>query len=160
MIRVGVISDTHIPKAASDLPQIVYDKFQNVDMILHAGDLVEYSVFEKLLKIAPTHAVSGNMDMDYVRASLPQKDIINAGGFKIGLIHGWGPPNRIQDVIAKEFGKVDVIVFGHSHSSFNEVIKGTLFFNPGSPTDKIFATQNSFGILEINSDIKGSIVRL
>ena len=65
-----------------------------------------------------------------------------------------------MDRLKKEFGKVDVIVFGHTHSSQNEIKNGVLFFNPGSVTDKVFAKENSYGILEINSSIKGRIVKL
>ena len=129
-------------------------------MILHAGDLVELSVLEKLQNMAPTRAVCGNMDMHDVKASLPQKDTITVGGFKIGLIHGYGPPAKVADAVSHEFSRVNVIIFGHSHSPFCEKIKTTLFFNPGSPTDKIFATQNTFGILEIGDDIQARIIRL
>ncbi|UCD55244.1 MAG: metallophosphoesterase family protein [Candidatus Omnitrophota bacterium] len=160
MKRIGVISDTHIPRAALDLPERVYKEFRGADMILHAGDLIEMSVFEKLRKIAPTHAVSGNMDTYEVKEALPQKETINVEGFKIGLMHGYGPPAKIIDTVSKEFNGMDVIVFGHSHSAFCERIKNTLFFNPGSPTDKIFAAYNSFGILEIGKEIKGRIIRL
>ena len=160
MIRIGVLSDTHIPKAAHDLPKSVYKELRNVDMIFHAGDLVEISVLRKLQDIAPTHAVCGNMDMAEVRATLPQKDTITVGGFKIGLIHGYGPPGRITDAVSREFNRVDAIVFGHSHSAISKQIKKTLFFNPGSPTDRIFAAYNSFGILEIGEEITGSIIRL
>jgi uncharacterized protein len=160
MKRIGVLSDTHIPKAASDLPEEVYRQFRNVDMILHAGDLVEISVLEKLESIAPTRAVSGNMDMDEVRGRLPLKDTIAVNGFKIGLIHGYGPPAKIIDIVSGEFTGVDVIIFGHSHTSYNQLVKKTLFFNPGSPTDKIFASYNSFGILEVGDGIVGRIIRL
>ena len=160
MVRIGVISDTHIPKAARDLPERIYAEFRNVDAILHAGDLVVTDVLRKLQNIAPTHAVCGNMDMPDVRGELPEKDIIKMKGFKIGLIHGYGPPSRLVESVAREFKRVDVIVFGHSHSPFSEKIKNTLFFNPGSPTDKIFAAYNSFGILEIGDEITGRIIRL
>ena len=160
MKRIGVISDTHIPKAAQDLPERVYREFRNVDMILHAGDLIEIDVLEKLQKIAPTHAVYGNMDMHEVRAVLPQKDTIEVGPFKIGLIHGYGPPAKLIEAVSQEFSRVDVIVFGHSHHPVNEKVKKTLFFNPGSPTDKIFAAYNSFGILEVGDQIKGRIIKI
>lgn len=160
MKRIGVLSDTHIPKAAQDLPEKVYKELRSVDMIFHAGDLVEISVLEKLQDIAPTHAVCGNMDTQEVRAALPQKDTITVLGFKIGLIHGYGPPGRITEAVRSEFNRVDAIVFGHSHSALSKEIKKTLFFNPGSPTDKIFAVYNSFGILEIGDKITGRIIRL
>ena len=66
MKRIGVLSDTHIPKAAQDLPEKVYKELRNVDMIFHAGDLVEISVLKKLQDIAPTLAVCGNMDTQEV----------------------------------------------------------------------------------------------
>ncbi len=160
MTRIGVLSDTHIPKAAPALPPALLEKFRKVDMILHAGDLTELAVVRELEKLAPVRAVCGNMDTGDAREHLPVKDIIRVGGFKIGLIHGYGAPAKIMDAVSREFKKVDVIIFGHSHSPVNQVIKKTLFFNPGSPTDKIFAAYNSFGILEIGDDIKGSIVRI
>lgn len=161
MTRIGVISDTHIPKAAQDLPERVYREFASADMILHAGDLVEMSLLERLEKIAPTHAVFGNMDMADVKAALPQKDVIKVGGVKIGLIHGYGPATKVAEAVSKEFGRVDIIVFGHSHVALCQKIKNTLFFNPGSPTDRIFAACNSFGILEIGEKgIEGTIIRL
>ena len=160
MIKIGVISDTHIPKTAYEIPREVLDGFKGVDMIFHAGDLVEMDVFDILQKIAPTHAVCGNMDSDLVRATLPVKDVIKVGGFKIGLIHGYGPPLRVPDLVRKEFGKVSAIVFGHTHSALNEKVEDILFFNPGTPTDKIFAPYNSYGILEITDRISGRIVKI
>ncbi|OGW75212.1 MAG: hypothetical protein A2Z72_04005 [Omnitrophica bacterium RBG_13_46_9] len=160
MKRIGVISDTHIPKSALDLPESVYAEFRNVDLILHAGDLIEMGVLEKLKGMAPTCAVFGNMDMPEVRMALPQKDIIKVDGIRIGLIHGYGLPAKLVDTVSKEFDRVDVIVFGHSHLPLCKKIGRRLFFNPGSPTDKIFAPFNSFGILEVGEEITGNIIRL
>lgn len=160
MKKIGVISDTHIPMAAPDLPESIYREFRGVDMILHAGDLIEMSVLKKLQTMAPTHAVYGNMDSHEVKAALVKKDTIKVGGFKIGLIHGCGAPAKLVDVVSEEFSGVDAIVFGHSHSPVCERIGKTLFFNPGSPTDKIFAAYNTLGILEVAEEIKGRIIRL
>ncbi len=160
MKKIGVISDTHIPKAAQDLPERIYKEFQNVDLILHAGDFTELKLFEKLKNLAPTHGVCGNMDEYDIKNLLPQKDIIKVNGFKIGLIHGYGPPARLIEAVSKEFARVDVIVFGHSHIACCEKKGKILFFNPGSPTDKIFALHNSFGILEVEKEIKGRIISL
>ena len=160
-MKIGVISDTHIPKAASDLPAAVYSEFRKVDLILHAGDLVELKILDRLKKLAPVKAVRGNMDEREVRLALPEKEVIDINNkFKIGLIHGYGAPYSLPERIGSQFGRVDAIVFGHSHTPLNEVRDGVLFFNPGSPTDKIFAPYNSFGILEINETIEGRIIRL
>lgn len=160
-MRIGVLSDTHIPKAALDLPESVYNDFVNVDLILHAGDLVEMDVIRRLEKLAPTKAVYGNMDTKEVRDALPAKEIIKIGNIKIGLIHGSGPPNGLVKSIKTEFNSgIDIIIFGHSHSPFNEKIGKTLFFNPGTPTDTVFAPYNSYGIIEVNDTIEGRIIRI
>jgi len=159
-MKIGVLSDTHIPKAANELPKAVLQGLKGVDLILHAGDLVAISVLDDLGGIAPTEAVSGNMDSWNLQDKLPKKKIIDAKQYRIGLIHGWGHPKNVPDVISKEFDNVDIIVFGHTHEPMNEKRNEVLFFNPGSPTDKVFAPYNSYGILEIGKTIKGSIVKL
>ena len=50
---IGLISDTHIPKRAMCVPKRVFEIFENVDYIIHAGDLVELSVIDELEQIAP-----------------------------------------------------------------------------------------------------------
>ncbi|MBN1871486.1 MAG: metallophosphoesterase family protein, partial [Candidatus Omnitrophica bacterium] len=160
-MKIGVLSDTHIPLAANELPQKVIDAFRGMDLILHAGDLVEYSVLKLLEKLAKTEAVCGNMDSLDLRKVLPNKKIIRAGNFSIGLIHGYGPPFNLPSRIRKEFVEhVDAIVFGHSHSPMNKVMDGILFFNPGSATDKVFAKYNSYGILTLNDTIKGEVIKI
>lgn len=148
-IKIGVLSDTHIPIASNDLPKEVYDGLVGVEMILHAGDLVDLQVLDNLSRIAPTRAVSGNMDNSAVCSKLPNKDIIKIGELSVGLIHGWGPPFGLIELVKRQFKGVEVIVFGHSHHPLIQEKDGILFFNPGSPTDKIFAPYNSYGILEI-----------
>lgn len=159
-MRIGVIADTHIPDRAKEIPQKICEDFKKVDLILHAGDLIELKVLDEFKKIAEVKAVFGNMDSFSVVNSLPKKELIQIGKFKIGLIHGAGHPNRLMEVVRKEFDKVDCIVYGHAHNPVNEIKDGVLFFNPGSPTDKIFSAYNSYGILEINDTIKGEILKL
>lgn len=161
-MKIGVLSDTHIPRIARDIPKAVYNAFKDVDLILHAGDLTEIKFLDKLKKIKKTVAVSGNMDTKEAAAFLKPKEIIEAGVFRIGLIHGWGPPEGLPERIAGEFKgeKINCIIFGHSHQPMNEIKDGILLFNPGSPTDKIFTAYNSYGILEVADKITGKIVKL
>jgi putative phosphoesterase len=160
-VKILVLSDTHIPRAASDLPQEVYEYIQSVDMILHAGDFSEMRVLENLKKMKKTVAVCGNMDSEDIKRTLNHKETIKAGKYKIGLIHGYGPPSSLSELVQREFKNVDVIVYGHSHTPTNFVKDGVLFFNPGSPTDKVFATYNSYGILHLTEkSIKGEIVKI
>ena len=117
-MKIGVISDTHIPERAEELPKEIFLAFKDVNLILHAGDFIELTVLDKLKEISQVKAVYGNMDMPEVRNVLAQKEIIEVGKFKIGLIHGWGPPDRLIETIKKEFPqKINAIVFGSGASS-------------------------------------------
>ena len=161
-MRIGVISDTHIPVTSQKLPQKVYDYLEECDLIIHAGDVVEMSFIDELKKLAEVQVVAGNMDSDIVRQRYKEKLLINVEGKKIGVIHGRGLGFKVLQFVRQAFkNKPDIIIFGHSHDVVNEEIDGVLFFNPGSPTDTIFAKYRSFGIIEINGDdIKAEIIKV
>lgn len=162
-MKIGVISDTHIPERASSIPQKILDEFKNVDMIIHVGDLTDLGVLNKLRSISSNvKAVRGNMDPDALKKELPEKEIFKIGNFKIGVMHGYGAPNNLIELMTCAFKgeALDLIIFGHSHSPFNEKRNGILFFNPGSATDKIFSPYNSYGIIEINDKIEGRIIKI
>jgi putative phosphoesterase len=160
MIKVGVLSDTHIPGVARALPPVVFDIFKGVDLILHAGDIVELSVLDELRAIAPVEAVAGNMDGPEVHLKLPAKKIIPLAKYSVGLIHGKFKIDIQQTMIRKEFDAIDLIVYGHSHTPFWGKIDGVYFLNPGSPTDKRHAPYNSVALLEIGDDLKAEIVTI
>lgn len=160
-MKIIVLSDTHIPRVAQDLPKLIYDEIRSADMVMHAGDFVDEELFEKLGKLKKLKAVCGNMDSAWLRRVLNTKEIITAEKVRIGLIHGYGAPRELVSTVRSEFQAVDAIVFGHSHTALNTVKDGILLFNPGSPTDNVFAKVNSFGILEIkDKDIQGRIINL
>ncbi len=157
-----MISDTHIPEKADSLPQKLIAELKRCDMAIHAGDMVSMEVARTLKKICPIFkAVHGNMDYAEVRKDFPEKDIICVGKFKIGIKHGFGPPGQLLNLMEGVFknDEVDMVIFGHSHNPFNEKKGKILFFNPGSPTDDIFAPYKSFGIIEINDKIEAQIVK-
>jgi uncharacterized protein len=163
MTRIGVISDTHISDKQHQIPEKIIEAFKSVDMVIHAGDILELSVLEALRRACKdVRAVAGNMDSEETKKILPEKEIITVGKYRIGIAHGYGHPAGLTGVMEKIFkdDTVDVIVFGHSHTPFNEKKGKVLYFNPGSPTDKIFAPFNSYGILEVNDTIKGKIIKL
>jgi putative phosphoesterase len=160
---IGVISDTHIPIKAQEVPPQILEAFKKADLVVHAGDLVTLSVLESLKAVCPNViAVWGNMDPEEVKAALPERKIFTAGKFKIALAHGWGPPDKLTDLLAKAFSeeKVDAVIFGHAHAPLNEKKGGILFFNPGSATDKSFAPYNSYGLIEISDKIEGRIIKI
>ncbi len=162
-MKIGVLSDTHIPVQAKEMPQKMLEAFKGVDLVIHAGDLVDLSVLAQLRKVcANVRAVRGTMDSYDVRGKLPEKEIIEVGGHKIGVVHGSGAPDGLMEFVTEAFrGKgVDIYVFGHSHRSLNLKKGDILYFNPGSPTDKVFAEHNSYGIIEITDTVKSSLIEV
>jgi len=161
-MKIGVIADTHIPVNLATLPAELKTIFKGVDMIIHAGDLVEESVITALKHICPrVEVVAGNMDSGAALAELPKKKTLHIGNITIGVVHGWGGPQDVPETARKEFKRADVIVFGHSHQPLNERRGGVLLFNPGSATDTVFAPYQSVGILHIDDDqVRGEIIRL
>ncbi|MDY6930590.1 MAG: metallophosphoesterase family protein [Halobacteriota archaeon] len=159
-MRIGVVSDTHIPVRAKKLPDELTSGLKDVDLILHAGDFEESSALKALRDICDVKAVHGNMDSLALKEQLPEKLVLEVEGYKIGLTHGFGSPTGLEERLRERFDKIDVLVYGHTHRPMNEFVDGTLFFNPGSPTDMIFAPFKSFGILEIGSEIRAEIIKI
>jgi hypothetical protein len=168
MVRIGVISDTHL-MGGTGLPGRIPEVFEGVDRILHAGDLVAESVLEALEEIAPVLAVHGNMDYPGVRQRLPRRHVLTVEEVRIGLIHGHGVSGYIlsrrdyeamHDYLLTQFTEpVDCIVYGHTHAAQNTRHKGVLFFNPGTATGR--GAPPSVGILTVDGrDIKGELVWL
>lgn len=155
-MKVGVLSDTHIPLKAKALPDEVLQAFKEVDFIIHAGDITSLDVLDTLNTFAPVIAVSGNVDRDKLQAILSDKEIISLNGYRIGITHGHGSAGKTLDRVIKCFedDPVDCIIFGHSHIPYCETINRVLLFNPGSPTDKRRNEFFSFGILELGDTIE------
>lgn len=163
MVRIGVISDTHLGdtgKAAAFLHGLAVRYFSGAAMILHAGDVVAPNVLAAFAPV-PVYGVRGNMDP--ATPGFPHKRIVTVAGMCIGLIHGWGPGEGLVERVCGEFRDVwlDCLVFGHSHEPLCRHEDGVLLFNPGSATDRRRANVESVGVLEIDSGtIRGRIIPL
>ena len=158
---IGLISDTHIPDRAKEIPENVYSAFKNVDLILHAGDLTSLNVIEELENIAPVIAIQGNMD----RANginLPTAKVLEAEGLRIGIVHGEVYPRADTQqllYLARELN-VDILVSGHSHQPKIEQTEGILLLNPGSPVVPRHADRTVM-LLEINNkEVDVEIVKI
>jgi len=161
-MKIGVISDTHIPDRCEHIPFKALEAFKNVDMVIHAGDLASLKAIEELKAVCPKIVVvAGNMDGADIVKKFPTKQILNISGFKIGVSHGAGAPQYLVDLLKDTFknDNCDIIVFGHSHIAMNEKIGKTLFFNPGSATDCL-VREASFGLIEINGKITANIIKI
>ena len=161
-MRIGLVSDTHIPDAGRELPEQLYDAFTDagVEMIMHAGDIYDPVCLDWLERVAPVRSCEGNGDFfrKIKDRRIETAPIIELEGFKVGITHGLAipemPPVRtVETVMDHEFGQaVDIIVFGDTHTEEVLTLKGVFMVNPGSPTlphnlDHIIGT---VGILDIN----------
>ena len=159
-MKVGVISDTHLRGPDDRLLDIVRKHFHDVELILHAGDLVDLRVLDAFGD-KDVIAVCGNMDSSRVGVEIPPKRVLQIGRFRIGLIHGWGSPLDLEERIRREFDNIDCIVYGHSHYPANHIREGILFFNPGTACDRRHAGSNTIGILDVGKDtITGRIIAI
>jgi uncharacterized protein len=158
-MKIGVISDTHLTAVDDRFTRLARQYFSDVDMIIHAGDIVEESVF-LFLSAWNVMAVKGNMDRGVLAETLPSKRTEKLEGKRIGITHGSGSPEGLAARVLEEFRSdpVDCIVFGHSHAPFLGNERGILMLNPGSPTDRRFAEKHTLGFLTIaNNTITGEI---
>lgn len=151
MVIVGVISDTHgllRPEALTALT--------DSDCIIHAGDVGDPEILNRLGQIAPVTAVHGNVDRDAWARKIPATNVLEAGGMSIYVLH------ILQELDLKpEAAGFAVVVSGHSHAPKQEVKNGVLYFNPGSAGPKRFKLPVSVGKLVIRDGrISGKIVEL
>ena len=159
MMKIGVISDTHLREPGLEFKEMIESFFKDMEKIFHVGDFVDLSVADYLSSQKELIAVCGNMDSREIQKAFPEKRIIELKGFKIGLIHGGGPPFGIESRIRGEFDEVDAIVYGHSHAPANHQVKDITFFNPGSPT-RSFIHRATLGILNLGEKIEGEIIKI
>ena len=153
-MKIGLISDTHIPAMGAEPPSQVVRAFEGVDLILHAGHVEVASCIEWLQRIAPVTATTSWLVG--TGEALPRVNtfkVVEIEGHTIGLCHelilkGLGDdvipgalgrayppdeslPNALQDIFGKP---VDIVVFGYTHEAMVETHQGVLFVNPGSPS--------------------------
>ncbi|MSQ14979.1 MAG: metallophosphoesterase [Dehalococcoidia bacterium] len=176
-MRLGLISDTHMPGASLDdsreLPKQVIKALENVEMILHVGDIFAASCLDWLEKhIAPVCAVEfagAGLIKDDPRVE--EKRVLELEGHRIGMVHDFhaqGMPEEpiegaierykdkglsVRKVTEQFFGSpIDIVIFGHTHDRLMEEHDGILLVNPGSPVlPKQMRRLGTVGILEISN---------
>lgn len=126
MLKIGLISDTHHKVDVAN-SAIEYLKNKKVDLILHAGDIVELAILKTLKRSKiPYYAVLGNNDAalrkykdkfelfeEPFRASFDE--------IRFALMHY---PYYFDN-------SVDMVVYGHTHYFVSVLKDNTLYINPG-----------------------------
>jgi hypothetical protein len=172
-MRIGLISDTHIPEACEHIPPRVFEVFRGVDLVMHAGDVYVNGVLDELAEIAPVIAALGNGDegLDGHQFKLAPDErvstahLLEVGTVRIGLAHALPTPDETSEeaftnAMQTHFGgPVDVLVMGHSHLEGVARFGPTLVVNPGSATlpRNLVGVAGTVGILEIAASGRCSV---
>jgi putative phosphoesterase len=147
---IGVISDTHgllRPEALAAL--------QGSDYIIHAGDIEDPQILDRLKEIAPVTAVRGNVDKDWAR-NIPQTNVLEVEGISIYVLHIL---DRLD--LKPEAAGFAAVIYGHSHIPKQEMVNGVLYFNPGSAGPRRFSLPVSLGRLIVRGgQIEAEILNL
>ena len=152
MLKIGVISDTHLDKVSDEFKNIIKMVFHDIDMIIHSGDMTSRAVYDYFSNW-DLRAVRGNMDDFDLSGILPEKRVEEIGGKKIGIIHGRGSPYGLSDLVFKEFQYVDIIIFGHSHVPFHKRKGNVEMFNPGAFKGSP-GQAGTIGLIEIGEEVR------
>jgi len=135
--RIALVSDTH----GLLRPEVV-DALAGVTKILHIGDLGSPDVLEALARLAPVHAVRGNVDRGGWAQALPETDLIDAFGHRVYLIHDLA---RLD--LDPAAAGVRMVLHGHTHRPEAEERNGVWYVNPGSIGPRRFQLPVSYAFL-------------
>lgn len=137
-MRLLLLSDTHVPTRARDLPAAVWEAVDAADLVVHAGDWMAPSLLDALLERSrDLLACWGNNDGDDVRSRLPEIARRTVEGVRIAVTHETGAKTGRDRRMDAAFPDTDLLVFGHSHIPWDTLSdNGMRLLNPGSPTDR------------------------
>jgi uncharacterized protein len=132
MLKIGLLSDTH-----GYLDKHIFDLFEDVDEIWHAGDLGTIELCDELKKFKPFYAVYGNIDGREIRMEYPLNLVMEREGLKILMTHIGGYPGHYEPKARRkiEEEKPDIFICGHSHIlrvMRDEKYGKMLMMNPGA----------------------------
>lgn len=151
-MKIGLLSDTH-----SYLDPKVFDYFEAVDEIWHAGDIGDPAVVDELKKFKPLRAVYGNIDDRSIRLSFPENEIFTIAGLKVFITHIGGYPGRynarVRQLLIEH--KPGLYICGHSHilKVMPDPKHQLLHINPGACGQHGFHKIRTIVRFEINEGI-------
>lgn len=137
-MRLVLMSDTHLPSRARDLPPALWAAVDAAAVVVHAGDWTSEELLDRLeARAARLVGVFGNNDHGALRERLPEVARVELGGLRFAVVHETGAKEGRERRADVAFPDTDVLVFGHSHIPWDSVSpNGLRLLNPGSPTDR------------------------
>lgn len=148
-MRVGLISDTH-----NRLRPEVFDIFDGVDVILHAGDVGDMDIIVELETIAPVHAVMGNTDSPALRRRVQDEVRLELDGHRVVVVHGHLLGSPTADLLRGAYPDADVIVYGHTHRQRVDRRDGCVIVNPGAAGAARFDLKPSVALLTLDEGVQ------
>lgn len=143
MMQVLIFSDSH--GDTSRLREALL-RHPAAAAVCHLGDGArEAETIPAILPTAMLFAVRGNCDM---LCDLPYVRLETCGGCRILLTHGhlYHVKSGLDSLrYAAEEQNADIVLFGHTHVSFESYMDGRRFFNPGALHD------GRYGLLDITA---------
>jgi len=131
MVKIGLLSDTH-----SHLDPKIFEYFQDVDEIWHAGDIGSIEVSDQLKKFKPLRAVYGNIDDHILRREFPEFNRFTIENIEVLMTHIGGKPGKYAkpalDALQEKTPKL--FICGHSHILLVKMDPkfNMLWMNPGA----------------------------
>ncbi len=143
---IAVLSDSHIPTRADEIPEKFWEKVEESDITVHAGDYDREETFNALETYSNNfYGVEGNCDF-FEAEEMSQSHTFQHEELDFGVYHGTGITPRAHTPtllkIAEEDLGVDILIHGHSHQEDIELAEGKLLLNPGSSTGAGGGTAN------------------
>ncbi|NUP30769.1 MAG: metallophosphoesterase [Streptomycetaceae bacterium] len=153
--RLILTTDTHIPRRARVLPELLLEAIGAADVVVHAGDWVDEATLDLFTSRARRLvAVYGNNDGPELRARLPEVARADVGGLRLAVVHETGAAAGRERRCAARFPDTDLLVFGHSHIPWDTTAPGGLrLLNPGSPTDRRSQPRHTYMTADVTDGV-------
>ena len=137
LMKIGIISDSH-DHIENIRKSVGVFKENKVAFVIHVGDFINPKMIkefegmkligifgnndgEKLGLINAFNSINGDLKGDFCE--------LKEGGVKFAIYHGTIPQLRNALI---EWGKYDVVIYGHDHILKNKKIGKTIVINPGT----------------------------
>lgn len=111
-MKIGLISDTH-----GYMDDRIVHHLSGCDHIIHAGDVGNMAVIDRLAPLATLSCVYGNIDGTAIRSQFPESLLLSLEGIRALVIHIAGPFEKYNAKVRAliEEHAPEVLICGHSH---------------------------------------------
>jgi uncharacterized protein len=149
-VKIGLVSDTH--GSAKTFQKVLSGPFRDVELVLHAGDILYHGARNPLAEGYDTTALAdaingvkvpvliarGNCDSDVDQLVLDMPIMspyvfLYVEGKRIMVVHGDGKKDGDLEKLMEKFD-LSLLVHGHSHIARIKKAGRGLIVNPGTPT--------------------------